>query len=194
LHHENHVRPADRRQPVRDHERRPSREQRRHRRLDQLLALGVEVARGFVEDQNLRLLEDRAGDRQPLLLAARQLHAALTDERVVALGQLLDELVGVRAPRGVIDLRLRRAVTAYAMLSLTEPSKRNTSCWTIASKSRYDPRRKSRTSIPLSRMRPFVGSWNRATRSVTVVFPAPLLPTSATTDPPGTTTSNSRTT
>ena len=40
--------------------------------------------------------------------------------------------------------------------------------------------------MPLTRIRPRVGSWNRATRSVTVVLPAPLRPTSATTDPPGT--------
>ena len=49
-------------------------------------------------------------------------------------------------------------------------------------------------SAPFSRMRPCVGSWNRATRSVTVVLPAPLRPTSATTDPPGTVTLKSRTT
>ncbi len=49
-------------------------------------------------------------------------------------------------------------------------------------------------SEPLSRMRPRVGSWKRATRSVTVVLPAPLRPTSATTDPPGTVTLKSRTT
>ena len=47
-------------------------------------------------------------------------------------------------------------------------------------------------SAPLSRIRPDVGSWKRATRSVTVVLPAPLRPTSATTDPPGTTTLKSR--
>src|SRR6266496_931197 len=49
-------------------------------------------------------------------------------------------------------------------------------------------------SVPLSRMRPRVGSWKRATRSVTVVFPAPLRPTNATTEPPGTATLKSRTT
>ena len=48
-----------------------------------------------------------------------------------------------------------------------------------------------RMSWPFSRIRPLVGSWNRATRSVTVVLPAPLRPTSATTEPPGTTTSKS---
>ena len=54
--------------------------------------------------------------------------------------------------------------------------------------------RKSRMSMPLRSIRPRVGSWNRATRSVTVVLPAPLRPTSATTDPPGTVTLKSRTT
>ena len=49
-------------------------------------------------------------------------------------------------------------------------------------------------SVPLSRIRPRVGSWKRATRSVTVVLPAPLRPTSATTEPPGTVTLKSRTT
>src|SRR6266576_2735579 len=52
----------------------------------------------------------------------------------------------------------------------------------------------SRISTPFSRIRPCVGSWNRATRSVTVVFPAPLRPTSATTDPPGAVRLNSWTT
>src|SRR5688572_18449049 len=38
--------------------------------LDQVLALGVDLAGGFVEDEDRRLLEDRAGDVQPLPLSA----------------------------------------------------------------------------------------------------------------------------
>ncbi len=49
-------------------------------------------------------------------------------------------------------------------------------------------------SMPFSSSRPRVGSWNRATRSVTVVLPAPLRPTSATTVPPATFRLKSRTT
>src|SRR5438270_508680 len=49
-------------------------------------------------------------------------------------------------------------------------------------------------AVPVSSRRPRVGSLKRATRSVTVVLPAPLRPTSATTDPPGTATLKSRTT
>ena len=97
---------------MRNHERRAAREQRGHRPLDQLLALRVEIARRLVEDQDLRRREDRARDREPLLLPARELHAALADECLVALGQARDELVRVRAERRVLDLRVGRVVAA----------------------------------------------------------------------------------
>ena len=64
--------------------------------LDQRLALAVEARGRLVEDQDARIGEDRARDRDALALAARQLHAALADDRVVPLLELLDELVGVR--------------------------------------------------------------------------------------------------
>ena len=41
------------------------------------------------------------------------------------------------------------------------------------------------SGTPSSRMRPAEGSWNRASRSASVVFPAPDGPTSATTLPLG---------
>ena len=87
-------------------------QQRGHRRLNQLLALRVEVARRLVQDQNLRRRQDGPRDCQALALAARQLHAALADERLVLLGQPHDELVRVRTPRGVLDLGVRRLVPA----------------------------------------------------------------------------------
>ena len=63
--------------------------------LDQPLALGVEVAGGLVEDEDPRVGQDGPGDGQPLPLAAAEPHAALADQRVVAVGQALDELGGV---------------------------------------------------------------------------------------------------
>ena len=57
---------------------------------------------GFVENQDRRVADDGAGDRDALALAARQRDAALADHRVVAVGHRLDELVRVgqfgRAP------------------------------------------------------------------------------------------------
>src|SRR5688572_20807232 len=54
LHQEDEIGPADRGQAVGDDEGRPAREERRHGRLNQLLALGVEIAGGLVENQDLR--------------------------------------------------------------------------------------------------------------------------------------------
>ena len=45
--------------------------------LEHLMAgLGVEIAGGLVGEQQLRVVHERAGDRQPLLLAARELPGA----------------------------------------------------------------------------------------------------------------------
>ena len=56
----------------------------------------------------LRVGENRARDRDALPLAARQPHAALADDRVVALLERLDELVAVRDPADRLDLLARR--------------------------------------------------------------------------------------
>ena len=75
------------------------------RTLNEPLALGVEIACRFVEDQDSRIGEDRAGDRQSLTLTAGELHATLADAAVVLFVELLDEFVRVRQPRRLFDLR-----------------------------------------------------------------------------------------
>src|SRR5260370_14099735 len=93
-----------------DHKGRTLSEQRRHRCLNELLAFGVQVARGLVEDQDLRRGEARSAlrDGQSLALAAGELDAALADERLVLLRKLDDEFVRVGAPGGVLYLGIRR--------------------------------------------------------------------------------------
>ena len=81
--------------------------------LNQRFALAVEARGRFVENQDRRVGENRARDRDALALAARQPHAALADDRVVALLELLDELVAVRDPADRLDL-LARARAACA--------------------------------------------------------------------------------
>jgi hypothetical protein len=49
------------------------------RRLDLLLGAGVERAGRLVQDQDARVLQQGARDRHALLLAARELQAALAD-------------------------------------------------------------------------------------------------------------------
>ena len=77
--------------------------------LDQALGFGVERARRLVEDQDRRVLEQRARDRDALALAAREQRAAFADLAVEALRHALDELHRVRGARGFLDRFARRA-------------------------------------------------------------------------------------
>jgi len=93
-------------------ERGAARGQAPERRLDQALGAGVERRGRFVEDQDGRVLQHHARDRDPLLLAARDLQPALADQRVVAVRQKADEVVDLSGLRGGLDLRLRGAGSA----------------------------------------------------------------------------------
>ena len=68
--HEDLVGVANRREPVRDRDRRASAGELVERLLDRALGLVVERGGGLVEDQYGRVAQDRAGDRDALLLAA----------------------------------------------------------------------------------------------------------------------------
>lgn len=58
---------------MRNHKCRSFRQQRGHRRLNELLAFRVQVARGLIEDKNLRSRENRPRNGQALLLPADSL-------------------------------------------------------------------------------------------------------------------------
>ena len=68
----------------------------------------VERRRRLVEDEDPGVLQQHPGDRDPLLLAARELVAALADDRLVARGQLQDALVDRRRAGRRLQLRLGR--------------------------------------------------------------------------------------
>src|SRR4051794_30712112 len=67
--------------------------------LDKELGLGVKRASSLVEDEHRRILEEGVGNGDALLLAAREGDAALTDERVVAVVERVDEGRAVRPHR-----------------------------------------------------------------------------------------------
>ena len=71
VHHDNPVGVLDRVQSVGDHEHRALVHQRFDGLLNQVFALGIDLAGGFVEDQDRACpREDGAGDVEPLLLTA----------------------------------------------------------------------------------------------------------------------------
>ena len=82
--HQDAVGVADRGEAVGDHEGGAALHDLVERRLQLALGRGVERARRLVEDQDRRVLEERAGDRQALALAAGERAAALADDGVEA--------------------------------------------------------------------------------------------------------------
>ena len=113
VHHHQPVHGGDGREPVGDGDHGLAGHQPVERLLDRRLDLGVERAGRLVEDEDRRVLEEDAGDRDALPLAAGELDAALADMGVVAaplvpVAELGDEGVGMGKPRGLCDLRLAR--------------------------------------------------------------------------------------
>ena len=62
------------------------------------------MRRRLVEDDDVGRLEEQPGDRDPLLLAARQPVAAVADERVEAVRQGLDQGQDLRRPERLEQL------------------------------------------------------------------------------------------
>ena len=94
FHHDDAVGALDGGQPVGDDQGRAVLHRGFERRLHHPFTLGIECAGRLVEQQQRRVLQDRAGDADALALAAGQAHAALAQKGVIALGQCPDELVG----------------------------------------------------------------------------------------------------
>ena len=77
--------------------------------VDQRLALRIESRGRFVEDHQLGIDDQRAGDGEALPLAAGEVGRAFLDPGLVTLRQTLDELLGASEPR-----RAHRIVEAEA--------------------------------------------------------------------------------
>ncbi len=107
--HQQPVQRTHRRKPVRDDQRSAADHQPLHGLLDQHFALAVETRCRFVQDQDGRIREEGAGNRHTLAFAPRQLDAALTHERFIALRQCRDEIVGAGLSCGPLDFRAGRA-------------------------------------------------------------------------------------
>ncbi len=104
LHHRDSVRQADGREAVGDDQRRATLHQRPQGGVDALLDLHVDRRGGVVEDQDGGVDEQCSGDCDALPLPTRERVAALTYDCVVALCQLLDELVSAGGLGGADDV------------------------------------------------------------------------------------------
>ena len=146
-------------QPVRDDDRRALRHELFERLLHEQLALRVERARRLVEQQDRRILENRARDRDALPLPARQPRAALAEERVVALRQRAQELVRFGGTRRGFDLGIA-GVRAGRSGCSRAPRRRTAPC--PAARGRCSRRTASgsarATSTPSIETRPVAGS------------------------------------
>src|SRR5262249_26320599 len=82
--------------------------------LDRLLRARVEGRRSLVEDQDARVLQQRARDRDALFFSARELQAPLAHLGFVAFGQRRNEIVDVRGARRLMYFRVTRLGPAAA--------------------------------------------------------------------------------
>jgi hypothetical protein len=76
------------------------------RRADQLLGVDVKARGGLVEQQDPCIFEKGPGDGDALALPARQLDAAIADDRGESVGQRIDEIAACGRRRRA-DLGLR---------------------------------------------------------------------------------------
>ena len=104
LDHQDLIGPADGGQAVGNHESGASLHQVAEPILDHGFRFGVERRGRFIEDENARICEDCARNREPLALAARQLDPTLADNRVIALGKAQSEFVDSGYGAGVDKL------------------------------------------------------------------------------------------
>ena len=99
---------SDRAGAVGDDDRRATVHDRGHRLADLVLLRRVDGAGGVVEHEHPGIDEDRPGDGDALALTAAQREATLADQRLVPVGQRVDELGRAGEPGGPLDLVQRR--------------------------------------------------------------------------------------
>ena len=107
---------ADGRQAMRDDDRRAMLHQPVERVLHQPLALRVEGGGRFVEQQQGRVAQQRAGDGDALALAARQPRPAFAHERVEPVGKRAQEILGIGVARRLPQLVFARVPIAVAQI------------------------------------------------------------------------------
>ena len=105
------IRMANRGKTMRDDDHRPSFDDFSHVLLDHALALIIERARRFVENENSWIRRQRSGDGDALPLPAGQAGTAFSDQSVIGLRQFENKIMGAGESR-----RLDDALHAHAWI------------------------------------------------------------------------------
>ncbi len=95
---------ADGAQAVGNHKTGSALHQAQQRFLDARLGARVHAAGGLIQDQDGRVGQDGAGDRQQLALSLAQVAGAFCEQGLVTLRQLADKVIGIRQFGRVDDL------------------------------------------------------------------------------------------
>ena len=98
------IRAPDGGQPVRDGDGGPVFREFLQALLDPAFALIVQGAGRFVQDQDGRILQEHAGNRDALFLSAGEAGAAFSHKGIVSVRQLFDKVMDIGAFRGRDDL------------------------------------------------------------------------------------------
>ena len=83
-------------------------------RFNEVLRLRIERRRWLVEDKDVGLLQERAGERDALLLPNGKFHAAPSDKLFIFFRKGIDEIVGMRFLRGHGDILFARGAIAIS--------------------------------------------------------------------------------
>src|SRR5436305_463697 len=89
----------DGRQPMCDHDRSSTKHQILQRLLNQSLRRGVNARGRFIQNQNWRIFQERARNREPLFLSHAQLHSTLAHHATQSISQQIDETMSIRCLR-----------------------------------------------------------------------------------------------
>ena len=136
----------------------------------------VQVGGGLVQQQQRRVAQERAGQRELLALAGGQPQPALSDFGVVARGQILDDPFAPAARAAAAMASRLAAGSPSAMFAATDASNRCGSCGIQAIWRRQSSSGTRASSTSPTSIRPLVGSVKRSNRASSELFPAPLGP------------------
>ena len=105
INHHDAIRVLNRGQPAGDNQGRSANRKFGERTLNRSFSFSVEGGRGFIQDQNRRILKERARNGQPLFLTAREFDTTFSDDGVQAGREPANHFIKPCAPRRFENVR-----------------------------------------------------------------------------------------